>query len=88
MDFDWDDDKNETNRDKHGVDFEEAMTVFFGVYFEVRDSSPDEQRFKAIGFSAKTRTLVVVYCYREPDIIRIISARKATAKERSQYGKK
>ncbi|AHZ84628.1 hypothetical protein Bb109J_c1938 [Bdellovibrio bacteriovorus] len=86
--FQWDDKKSESNRKKHGVTFEEASTIFLGPYLEVADDSSDEERFKAIGISRKSKVLVVVYCYREEDKIRIISARKATKHEKENYEEK
>ena len=87
--FIWDEAKNKTNQKKHGISFDEAKTVFFdenAVEFEDPDHSKEEDRFVLLGFSFKLRMLVVCYCYRENDtVIRIISARKATNKERRNY---
>ncbi|MCC5851109.1 MAG: BrnT family toxin [Verrucomicrobia bacterium] len=87
--FAWDPSKNETNRQKHGVRFEEAQTVFFddaAMEFFDSDHSDDEDRFLLLGQSFKLRTLMVCHCFRETDqVIRLISARKATAKERKTY---
>lgn len=87
--FEWDDTKNETNRTKHGVSFEEAQTVFFdenAIQFDDPDHSIDEDRFLLLGFSQRLRVLVVCHCYRSDEsIIRIISARKATGKEQKGY---
>ena len=87
--FIWDEDKNKTNQKKHGISFDEAKTVFFdenAVEFQDPDHSKEEDRFILLGFSFKLRMLVVCYCYRENDtVIRIISARKATNKERLNY---
>lgn len=87
--FTWDDFKNETNRKKHGVRFEEAQTVFFDEFamqFFDPEHSTDEDRFLLLGQSFSLRTLMVCHCCRdEHEIIRIISARKATAKERRKY---
>lgn len=92
MKFEWDESKNEKNHKKHGVWFEEAQKVFqdpdHRVFFD-NSHSEDEDRYIAIGFSEAERLLLMVYCYREPDsTIRIISARKATKKERSFYEKR
>jgi len=85
----WDPRKNEANRKKHGVSFEEAQTVFFdenAIEFFDPDHSEDEDRFLLLGLSFRLRVLVVCHCHRESrGIIRIISARKATRKERSYY---
>lgn len=87
--FAWDETKNKTNKRKHGVAFEEAQTVFFDeLAMEFFDSahSRDEDRFLLLGQSFSLRTLMVCHCFRESgDVIRIISARKATAKERRKY---
>lgn len=88
--FTWDEEKNKSNQKKHKISFDEAKTVFFdenAIEFPDPDHSKEEDRFIMLGFSHKLRMLVVCYCYRENDtIIRIISARKATAKEASSYG--
>ena len=87
--FEWDENKNRFNAQKHGISFSEAMTVFDDpdvLYKPDPDHSQDEERFIAIGFSEKTRMLVVCHCYYESgSVIRIISARKATANETNQY---
>jgi len=87
--FIWDENKNKANQKKHGISFDEAKTVFFdenAVEFQDPDHSKEEDRFILLGFSFKLRMLVVCYCYRENDaVIRIISARKATNKERLNY---
>lgn len=87
--FEWDRRKAAANRRKHGVSFPEAETAFsdeFGLLLDDPDHSGDEDRFVLIGVSASLRMLVVVHCYRAADdVIRLISARKATAAERRQY---
>lgn len=87
--FKWDPSKNETNKKKHGVGFEEAQTVFFdesAMEFFDSEHARKEDRFLLLGQSFSLRTLMVCHCYKEEDsIIRIISARKATAKERNLY---
>lgn len=92
MNFIWDDDKALINLKKHSVSFEEAMTVFEDfealMIFDP-DHSADEDRFILLGMSAHLRILVVCHCYREKDeIIRIISARKATKQEQKEYEKR
>ena len=90
MRFAWDEAKAEENRQKHGVAFEEASTVFADENARLKhdpDHSQEEDRFLILGFSAKLRLLIVCHAYRENDeVIRIISARKATPNERRQYG--
>jgi len=87
--FVWDDSKNRANNKKHGVHFEEAQTVFYdesAMEFFDSEHSRNEDRFLLLGQSFSLRTLMVCHCYREKkEIIRIISARKATAKERRKY---
>lgn len=89
IDFEWDLTKAEANIAKHGVEFEEAATVFGDPYARVVDDpdhSIDEERFIIIGMSLSARVLTVCHCYRgEGDVIRIISARKATKTESKQY---
>ena len=82
MKYAWDQAKNKTNQKKHKVSFEEAVTVIESAdYAQIMDDSSDEHRFKAIGMSSKSRILLVVYCYRDEDMIRIVSARKANKAE-------
>jgi len=87
--FEWDPRKNAANQRKHGVSFEEATTVFSdenALLIDDPEHSEDEERFVLLGMSAALRALVVCHCYRESDdAIRLISARKATRKERSTY---
>jgi uncharacterized DUF497 family protein len=92
MQFEWDPNKNEINRRKHGISFEEAKTVFYdddAVIFDDPDhSNEDEERFILLGFSTKARMLIVCHCFRsENRIIRIISARKASADEENTYNR-
>jgi len=87
--FEWDNNKNRINQQKHGISFEEAETVFYDGYARLTgdpDHSDGEERFVLLGMSRKSRVLIVCHCYREnDDVIRIISARKAVAKEHKQY---
>jgi uncharacterized DUF497 family protein len=89
IEFEWDTAKAISNRKKHGVSFEEARSVFydeFAVQFFDEDSSESEDRFLMLGFSDEARLLIVCHCERDQDnIIRIISARKATKNESSYY---
>ena len=90
--FDWDPRKDSANQRKHGVSFEEALTVFSderALLIDDPDHSDDEDRFALLGLSANLRILVVCHCYRETDdSIRIISARKANRSERVEYQKR
>ena len=87
--FEWDDKKAELNVEKHGVSFDEASTVFYDPHALVVDDeghSSDEDRFIIAGLGAVARVLTVCRCYRERDeVIRIISARKATKGEEKEY---
>ena len=89
--FEWDEAKSRENKRKHGVSFEEAQTVFFdekAIRFSDPDHSTDEDRFIMLGISFQLRVLVVCHCFRAGDaIIRIISARKATRTEETEYWK-
>ena len=86
--FEWDEKKNRQNIRKHGVSFEEAQSVFLDDHAK-RFYDPDhseEDRFLMLGLSFTLRILVVCHCYRErDDVIRIISARKATREEGKHY---
>jgi len=89
LQFEWDEKKNQENRRKHGVSFEEAQTVFFdanAVEFYDDGHGEREDRFLLLGVSAKLRVLMVCHCLRAGgNVIRIISARKATKTEQRQY---
>jgi len=87
--FEWDEAKNKSNIAKHGIAFDEARTVFYDPLARVIDDpehSESEDRFIILGISQKLHLLVVCHCYRKQDeVIRIISARKATTKESQSY---
>ena len=86
--FEWDPRKARSNERKHGVSFEEARSVFFDEQaLLLEDPQPlhEEERFILLGVSASIRLLVVVHALRERDVIRIISARKATRLETREY---
>jgi len=88
--FEWDQNKNRSNHEKHAVSFEEALTVFYdenAVEYYDDNHSSEEERFIMLGISYQLRLLVVCYCIRNSDAIRIISARKTTKKEAKAYGK-
>ena len=89
--FEWDENKNKTNKEKHGVTFEEAKTVFYDEdawleYDETHSSA--EERFRILGCSLYGNILLVVHCMRENEAIRIISSRKATQTEIKNYERK
>ena len=93
MYFEWDADKARVNLKKHRVSFEMAVTVFDDpLHLSIVDmASTAEERWVTVGFAADRRTLVVVHTYRVrtgTEILRIISARLATKRERRQYEKR
>jgi uncharacterized DUF497 family protein len=87
--FEWDEAKSRLNLRKHGISFEEAQSVFFdenALEFADPDHSDEEDRFLLLGRSFRLRVLVVCHCMRQSEsVIRIVSARKATVKERQVY---
>ena len=89
MRFEWDPAKAASNARKHKVTFEVAKSVFyddFAVQFFDDEHSSSEDRFLLLGMSSDSRLLLVCHCEREDgDVIRIISARKATANEAQFY---
>ena len=87
--FEWDPAKARANARKHGISFDEAETAFyddFALLVPDPDHSKDEPRFLLIGLSAALRVLVVVHVELATNVIRVISARRATRSERAQYG--
>ena len=87
MNFEWDPSKAAQNRRKHGVSFHEAATVFgdpLALTYQDPDHSVQEQRFITFGTSNSGRPLIVAHADRS-ERIRIISARKATRRERTHY---
>lgn len=85
--FEWDDDKAEVNEGKHGVTFVEAATVFddpLAAIFSDPDHSDEEEREIIVGYSQRDRLLVVSFTSRPPNL-RIISARRASSKERHKH---
>jgi len=88
MRFEWDPEKDKTNRLKHGVSFAEATELFTnGIdYWEIYDEqhSDEEDRFIAAG-SIKRGVIVVAYMERDDEVLRIVSARMATRKERLRF---
>ncbi len=87
MIFEWDNAKARINLQRHQIDFEEAKTVFndpFLLTFSDTEHSEGEYRYLSIGHSATGKTVVVSHTEREA-VIRIISCRKATRKERKAY---
>ncbi len=86
MQVEWDPSKAIANLKKHGVTFEEAFTVLTQVgTVTFYQEDPSEDRWVSMGYSAAGRLLLVVYCERKSNLIRIISARRATSRERKDY---
>lgn len=87
--FEWDERKASANAKKHGVSFEEAKSVFVderAKLIDDPDHSEGEDRFILLGLSSALRLLLVCHCYRiDGNVIRIISARKASANESKSY---
>ena len=87
--FEWDLKKAAANKRKHGVSFDEARTVFFdekAKLIDDPDHSGEEDRFVLLGLSSSLKVMLVCHCYREEgNVIRIISARKASTHESKQY---
>ena len=87
FDFEWDENKNNTNWIKHRIDFTDAIQVFFDDQRIVRIDDRHnygEDRYQVIGMSQE-RVLFVVYTERSENTVRVISARKANKKERAAY---
>ncbi len=90
VDFEWDPAKASRNRRKHRVSFHEAATIFgdpLAITFRDPDHSTSEQRFITLGTSSMNRILIVAHTDRDENV-RIISARKATHRERKHYEEK
>ena len=91
MRFEWSDEKNQQNLRKHGVSFETAKQVFDDPALSVRERVVDgEERWQTMGLIDSVVVLLVAHTYREEDdaeIVRVISARKATRNERKAYDK-
>jgi len=87
--FIWDNFKATSNESKHGISFEEAASVFLidgAEEFADEEHSESEDRIIIIGLSKELRVLTVIHCWRENEnMIRIISARKATSLERKLW---
>lgn len=84
--FTWDVDKAVANLRKHGIAFEQAAEAFFDPFLKVVDASRHEEaRDAIIGMDTRWNLLFVVHLEREDDAIRLISARKATRRERAYY---
>jgi uncharacterized DUF497 family protein len=89
IEFAWDARKARSNFLKHSVSFEEAQTVFLDEnarLIDDPDHSGEEERFLLMDYGFQARCLTVSHCYRQSDsVIRLISARRATAREEDLY---
>lgn len=86
MNITYDPAKNAINRRKHGIDLADVEGVFSDERaITIEDCDHDEERFVTLGMDGFSRLLVVVYHYRDPDDIRLISARPAQSRERRIY---
>lgn len=88
MKFEWDENKNRANIQKHGIDFAEAIYVFsdkFALSIPDDEHSDDEERWVILGKNLHEKVVLVVHTFRDNDIIRIISARKAIKSEQQAY---
>lgn len=85
MKFEWDPAKAATNLRKHGVSFDEAAECFEDPLALVLDEPRAPERLVLIGLSRSRRLVFTVYVERTPALIRIISARRATRRERKEY---
>jgi hypothetical protein len=88
--FEWDKKKESTNIKKHGISFEEASSVFYDdfavQFYDDSHSELEEDRFLMLGMSNKAKMLMICYCERlSGNVLRIISARKATKNEQKFY---
>jgi uncharacterized protein len=83
--FQWDPAKAESNARKHGIAFEEAVTVFADSLALVIEDETDPANARIVGLSVMSRLLLVVFVERAGDTIRVISARRPTRKERKRY---
>lgn len=87
--FEWDENKNRLNQNKHKISFEEAQTVFYdeaALLIDDPEHSQEEERFIIMGLSQRANLLVVCHCYRASEtVIRLISARRATKYESQFY---
>ena len=81
--FEWDEQKNLLNREKHTLDFEDATESFYGLTFLRRSDRNNEERWIAVG-SLESKLIAVVFT-RRADVIRIISARRAWKNEERDY---
>lgn len=85
MKVEWDPHKATSNKRKHGISFQEAVTCFADPLALLLEDIAHPERLALIGISEKSRVLYTVFAELTGDVIRIITARKATAHERRRY---
>lgn len=87
VDFVWDEVKRETNIRKHGIDFADAVSALEDIGNRTKEDvdAAGEARFVTLGLDALARVLVVVWSQPDENVIRVISARRASSGERKQY---
>lgn len=87
MGFEWDPRKADANLHTHGISFAEAVTVLEDAFALTREDpgAVEEERVVTLGLSDRANLLVVVYAYREPDVLRLISAWRANKRQRELY---
>ena len=87
--FSWSDDKNRENIKKHGVSFQEAAPIFLDPYLVIRHdkihSTMRETRWKGIGVLGNDLLLAIIFTEDKENVVRLVSARKATKKEKEDY---
>jgi uncharacterized protein len=88
MRYEWDPVKAESNAEKHGIRFADAVAVFADdEALTMDDPHSSEERYVTIGIDAFARVLVVIYTWRGRETIRLISARRATRREEQLYAR-
>ena len=86
MEFEWDKSKNRQNKQKHGISFKEAQEIFNGIVFTAIDDRFDYGEIREISIGVIGGVVIITVAHTERQgKIRLISARKATPKERRQY---
>ncbi|NGZ98811.1 MAG: hypothetical protein CV089_22315 [Nitrospira sp. WS110] len=84
--FEWDEAKRKANIAKHGIDFLDVPEMFTSLMLVSTDIRKDYGEIRQIGFGfIRARLIVIAFTEREPDVIRIISARKANTREKTYY---
>jgi uncharacterized DUF497 family protein len=86
MEFEWDEQKNLINQNKHGLSFEEAAEIFRYSIYETIDSRTNYGETRYIGIGPNNQMVIIIVVYTEKEeVIRIISARRTTKKEQTLY---